>query len=66
MATKRCIPTTFFEDPDVVELGKHEQLILIGIVLDADDSGRGLANSRLLGRKLDFEPEQIEQALEAL
>lgn len=66
MASKRCIPTTFFSDPDVVELSMPEQLILIGLVLDADDSGRGVAHATILGRKLGIGAEQIESALDTL
>ncbi len=64
MATKRSIPTTLFASPDFFELGSDTtRLILIGLILDADDAGRGSAHSRLLAHRLDKEPAQIEQAL---
>jgi hypothetical protein len=67
MAGKRSIPTTLFESPDFFELSSNTtRLILVGIILDADDEGRGSAHPRLLARKLDQTPEDIEQALEEL
>ncbi len=64
MASKRCIPTRFFKDPDIMNLeNKDHQLILIGLVLMADDEGRELAHAKLLSRELDYTPEQIEAAL---
>lgn len=65
MASKRSIPTTLFASPDFFELSSNTtRLILIGIILDADDEGRGSAHPRLLARKLDQSLEDIEQALE--
>jgi hypothetical protein len=67
MASKRCIPTRFFKDPDIMNLSNHDtRLILIGLVLCADDEGRELAHVNLLGRELDYSPEQIESALQDL
>lgn len=67
MAAKRSIPTTLFESPDFFELSSDTiRLILIGIILDADDEGRGSAHPRLLARKLDKQPADIEQALAEL
>lgn len=67
MAKKRSIPTTLFASPDFFELSSNTvRLILIGIILDADDEGRGCAHARLLARKLDQQPADIEQALEEL
>jgi hypothetical protein len=64
MANKRCIPTRFFKDPDIMNLeSKDHQLILIGLVLMADDEGRELAHAKLLSRELDYPQEQIEAAL---
>lgn len=64
MASKRSIPTTLFASPDFFELSSDAtRLILIGIILDADDEGRGSAHSRLLARKLDKQEAQIEGAL---
>src|SRR5262249_18411483 len=67
MAKKRSIPTNLFASPDFFELSSNTvRLILIGIILDADDEGRGCAHSRLLARKFDQQPEDIEHALEEL
>ena len=67
MAAKRSIPTTLFESPDFFELSSDTiRLILIGIILDADDEGRGSAHPRLLARKLDKQPADMEQALTEL
>src|SRR6266487_4748553 len=67
MANKRCLPTRFFKDPDIMNLGSRDtQLILVGLVLTADDEGRELAHPKLLGRELDYPPEQIESALQEL
>ncbi|GHO77019.1 hypothetical protein KSD_47900 [Ktedonobacter sp. SOSP1-85] len=67
MASKRCLPTRFFEDPDVMSLSsKDAQLILIGLVLMADDEGRELAHASLISRKLDYNPDLVEQVLSEL
>jgi DNA-binding transcriptional ArsR family regulator len=64
MASKRCLPTRFFKDPDIMNLASRDsQLILVGLVLMADDEGRELAHAKLLSRELDYSPEQIETAL---
>lgn len=67
MAQKRCIPTDLFFTPGFAALSSDTvRLILIGLVTDADDAGRGLADVKLLGRKLDHAPEQIAAALDEL
>lgn len=66
MASKRCIPTRFFQDPDIVDLSRDHQLILIGLVLYADDEGREMAHSKVLGQMIGYTAEQIEQALAEL
>ncbi|HVB20667.1 MAG TPA: hypothetical protein VNG51_01800 [Ktedonobacteraceae bacterium] len=67
MAQKRCIPTDLFFTPGFAALSSDTvRLILIGLVTDADDAGRGLADEKLLGRKLDHRPEQISAALDEL
>src|SRR5581483_11081630 len=64
MAAKRSIPTTLFASPDFFELSSDTvRLLLIGIILDADDEGRGCAHARLLARKLDTTTEAVEQTL---
>lgn len=67
MASKRCIPTSLFASPDFFELSSDTvRLIFLGLILDADDEGRGSAHPRLLARKLDKTPQEIEQALAEL
>ena len=66
MASKRCLPTRFFKDADIMNVSKDAQLILVGLVLLADDEGRELAHSRLLSREIDYPQEQIEAALQEL
>src|SRR5450755_1882751 len=67
MATRRMLPTRFFKDPDVMALSSGDiRLILVGLVLNADDEGRELAHAKLLGRELDYPPEVIEDALHEL
>src|SRR5512142_2379075 len=66
MASKRCLPTRFFKDADIMNVSKYAQLILVGLVLLADDEGRELAHPRLLSREIDYPPEQIESALQEL
>jgi hypothetical protein len=64
MAAKRSIPTNLFASPDFFELSSDTiRLIMIGLILDADDEGRGCAHPRLLARKLDTTPEAVAQAL---
>src|SRR5690348_14706164 len=66
MAIKRCIPTRFFKDPDIINLRKDTQLILIGLVLNADDEGREVAHAKVLGQEMDYSPDHIEAALQEL
>jgi hypothetical protein len=66
MVSKRCLPTRFFKDADIMNVSKDGQLILVGLVLLADDEGRELAHPRLLSREIDYPPEQIETALQEL
>jgi DNA-binding PadR family transcriptional regulator len=66
MAKSRSIPTGFFKDPDIVNLCKESQLLLIGLALGGDDEGRGVASAKVLEREMDYSPEQIETALRDL
>ncbi len=67
MARARSFPFDFLKDPDVIALSSDECLILIGMILQADDHGRGFAHSTLLGREIrGYAPEQIESALGTL
>ncbi len=68
MARARSLPSDFLKDPDVITLaGNDECLILIGLILNADDYGRGIAHSLRLGREIrGYSAEQVENALYAL
>ncbi len=68
MARARSLPSDFLKDPDVITLaGNDECLILIGLILNADDYGRGIAHSLRLGREIrGYSEEQIETALHTL
>jgi len=67
MVRGRLIPTSYFRDPDVMSLSSGDgRLILVGMVLGADDWGRGLAHPVILGRDLDYPPQVIEATLAEL
>ncbi len=66
MARSRSLPSTLFDDPDFFELSSDAQVILIGLVLIADDHGRGLAHTGLLARKFNKPVELIEETLALL
>ncbi len=68
MARARSFPSDFLKDPDIITLaGNDECLILIGLVLNADDHGRGVAHSLRLGREIrGYCEQQIEDALHTL
>ncbi len=66
MARSRSLPTDLFDDPDFFDLNSSTQVILLGLVLFADDHGRGLAHSGLLARKCNKEQALVEQALKEL
>jgi hypothetical protein len=58
------ISTRFFKDPDILNLRSRDtQLILVGLVLAADDEGREVAHAGILGREMDYPAEQMEAAL---
>src|SRR5258708_26860489 len=67
MASRRMIPTNFFSDPDIMNLSSRDnQLILIELVLKADDEGRGVAHADWIGRLLNYPAELVEAALHDL
>ena len=68
MARARSFPSDFLNDPDIITLvGADECLILIGLILNVDDYGRGSAHSLRLGREIrGYTTEQIESALHLL
>lgn len=67
MARKRCLPTKLFFDPCFMGLSSDTiRLIWIGLVLDADDYGRGEAYPDILGRKFGQASSDVEQAMREL
>jgi hypothetical protein len=67
MASRRMISIRLFKDPDIINLSSKDiQLILVGLVLVADDEGREVAHAGLLGREMDYPTEQMEAALQEL
>ncbi|HEU5380516.1 MAG TPA: helix-turn-helix domain-containing protein [Ktedonobacteraceae bacterium] len=66
MAKSRSIPTALLSDPDYMELTSDAQVILIMLILTADDEGRGQAHTGMLSRHFNKSAEQIEHALATL
>ncbi|HEU5375293.1 MAG TPA: hypothetical protein VFV38_07630 [Ktedonobacteraceae bacterium] len=66
MAKSRSIPTALLSDPDYIELTSDAQVILIMLILTADDEGRGQAHTGMLSRHFNKSAEQIEHALATL
>jgi hypothetical protein len=68
MASRRMVPTTFFKDPDILNLSKREyRQVLLCLILFADDEGRELASAPLLAHEMgDATAAEIEEALEDL
>lgn len=66
MAGKRSIPTDLFWDETFSSLSGDTQSIFIGLVLGADDYGRGPASVQVLTRMLAKDPAVIQQALQDL
>lgn len=66
MAKSRSIPTALMTDPDYLELESDAQVILLMLVLTADDEGRGQAHTGMLSRHFNKPVERIEHALTTL
>ena len=67
MSRYRSFPTNLFFVPKFEALSSDTlRLIYIGIILDADDYGRGIASVSILGRKLAQPPDIVERALSEL
>ena len=66
MAKSRSIPTALMQDPDYMELNSDAQVVLLMLVLTADDEGRGQAHTRMLSRHFNKPTETIEETLETL
>lgn len=63
MARSRSLPTNLFDDPDFFDLSSETQIVLVGLVLGADDAGRGLAHTSWLARKLNKAVQAVEESL---
>ncbi|HLZ57201.1 MAG TPA: hypothetical protein VKR06_09665 [Ktedonosporobacter sp.] len=66
MRAKRNIPTDLFEYPGMRQQSVATRIILVGLILNADDAGRGLAHAGWLARAFNESIAQIEEALMAL
>ncbi len=67
MSNKRCIPTTFYRDAQTALLSRNAVLVLLALIVSADDEGRGYAHADMLARKYqDFTPEEVEDALQEI
>jgi hypothetical protein len=66
MAGKRSIPTDLFWDETFSGLCSDTQSIFIGLVLGADDHGRGPAGIAVLARMLAKDPPVIQASLQDL
>lgn len=66
MARSRSFPVSLLDDPDYFEQNSDTQAVLVGLVLIADDEGRGLAHVDWLSRKFNKPEETIETALNVL
>lgn len=66
MARSRSFPVSLLDDPDYFEQSSDTQAILIGLILTADDEGRGLAHIDWLSRKFNKPEGTIETALAVL
>ncbi len=66
MAGKPSIPTDLFWDETFSGFSGDTQSIFIGLLLGADDHGRGPASVTVLSRKLAKEEQLLRSALEAL
>ena len=69
MSSTRSLPIQWFTFPEVMELERAEhRLILLSLLLAADDEGRGFAHPTVLACEsgLFFSSEVIEEALHEL
>src|SRR5690349_16084301 len=69
MATKRCIPTAYYEDPDISALmDLAANAVLIALIINADDEGRNVAQAPLIARwvGMGLTPEQAEAGLQKI
>jgi len=66
MAIARMLPVNLFFIPAFSKLHDSSKLAYIGLLLHADDEGRGFANTRTLSRAIDSHDSQVEASLKQL
>ncbi len=66
MAKSRSVPTALLEDPLYYTQSSDTQIILLDLILKADDEGRGLAEIGFLSRTFNKEAATITKAMETL
>jgi hypothetical protein len=66
LARSRSLPTNLYDDPAFFDLSSETQAVLVGLVLCADDYGRGLAHTGWLARKFNKSLSVVEEALQHL
>ncbi|MBX5459269.1 MAG: winged helix-turn-helix transcriptional regulator [Thermogemmatispora sp.] len=66
MARSRSIPVALLKEPDFFELSAEARVVFIGLILEADDEGRGRAHQGLLARLFNVSEAAVEEALRQL
>ncbi len=66
MAIARMLPTNLFFIPEFSRLYESSKLAYIGLLLHADDEGRGYADPHTLARAIDSYDNQVEISLKQL
>src|SRR5579875_2990640 len=66
MARSRSIPVALLKEPDFFELSAEARVVFIGLILEADDEGRGRAHAGLLARLFNVSEAAVEEALSQL
>ncbi len=66
MARSRSIPVSLLKDPKYFELSTDARAVFVGLILEADDEGRGRAHIGLLARLFNVSEVAVEEALSQL
>lgn len=66
MAIARMLPTNLFFIPEYALLHDGSKLAYVGLILHADDEGRGHADKKMLSRAIDSWDSQVETSLKQL
>jgi hypothetical protein len=66
MARSRSIPVSLLKEPDFFELSAEARVVFIGLVLEADDEGRGRAHPGLLARLFNVSEAAVQEAFSQL